>query len=607
MADQDDSSGGLMGNASAAPATSGISGGLMGTVNGLARLADPQLLMSLGFGLMSGARYGSNAGQGLLEGLNAYHQMKTSDLQNQLQRQQLQAGALGVQQNQFRLDAARKAWQEDQAAAQMPQGGLLGMPDQGTPQVSAPNTPFLPGISLMPTGQAAAPSVLPSAAGAAPQGSPAWLAPPSSQQIYGTTYPGGAGPNYTRAMAMFSQDPAAALGKAREDQLKLAQQNYAPQIQTLNGVVQSNSPTRDVKADPQLLATWQHYAIARGLDPDKDFNEENVRQVMGGVANAYRANLSLATEASTQWRTENGPLGSVYQTNPVTGERKQVKGEESLEDVDLGGGQHALVPTSQAAGKPKYSPYGIMDDTSIQEQAQAIAAYRQAPFTGNAARSPQAAAVMKAVYQLNPTYDATQFGAKGAAVRSFMAGKDGQTLDSVNTAVAHLQQLRDLSAALQNGNMTAINAARQTVSRWFGSDVPTNFDAVRNLAAGEVNKIATGGPGAEGDRDAARNSFLSSASPQQLTGAIDNVTGLMAGRLNSVRLRFRNATKMGDDDFDQMLLPETRAAMASHGGTASGNSGGGGTAPVRVNSPQEALKLAPGTVFMTPDGRLKVR
>lgn len=31
------------------------------------------------------------------------------------------------------------------------------------------------------------------------------------------------------------------------------------------------------------------------------------------------------------------------------------------------------------------------------------------------------------------------------------------------------------------------------------------------------------------------------------------------------------------------------------------------TAPVRVNNAQEALKLAPGTVFITPDGRRKVR
>ena len=36
-------------------------------------------------------------------------------------------------------------------------------------------------------------------------------------------------------------------------------------------------------------------------------------------------------------------------------------------------------------------------------------------------------------------------------------------------------------------------------------------------------------------------------------------------------------------------------------------SAGGGSAPIRVNTPEEARKLPPGTVFMTPDGRTKVR
>jgi CheY-like chemotaxis protein len=32
-----------------------------------------------------------------------------------------------------------------------------------------------------------------------------------------------------------------------------------------------------------------------------------------------------------------------------------------------------------------------------------------------------------------------------------------------------------------------------------------------------------------------------------------------------------------------------------------------GTAPVQVSSPEEAMKLPSGTVFVTPDGRTKVR
>jgi len=32
-----------------------------------------------------------------------------------------------------------------------------------------------------------------------------------------------------------------------------------------------------------------------------------------------------------------------------------------------------------------------------------------------------------------------------------------------------------------------------------------------------------------------------------------------------------------------------------------------GIVPVQISSPEEAMKLPPGTTFMTPDGRIKVR
>ena len=361
-------------------------------------------------------------------------------------------------------------------------------------------------------------------------------------------------------------DFAAGAKEVEALQYEQAQRQYMPAISTFDNIINSASPSDLIKRNMSLTAAWPRIAAAANVDP-ADKSDDNVRYALSAYRNALATGVNLPTVAPTvPHQTIKGPLGSEFDYNPVNHEKKEIKKEESLEDVDLGNGQHAMLPTSQAAGKPKFSPFAAVDETSVEEQAKAIASYRQAPFSGNAARSPQAAAVMRAVYQVNPNYDATQFGAKNAALKSFMAGKDGQTLDSVNTAVAHLQQLRDLAAALKNGNMTAINAARQTVSSWFGDNVPTSFDAVRNLAAGEVNKIATGGPGAEGDRDAARNSFLRSASPDQLTGNIDNVTGLMAGRLNSVRNRFKVATKMDDAAFDGMLLPETRVAMAAHGG-----------------------------------------
>lgn len=45
------------------------------------------------------------------------------------------------------------------------------------------------------------------------------------------------------------------------------------------------------------------------------------------------------------------------------------------------------------------------------------------------------------------------------------------------------------------------------------------------------------------------------------------------------------------------------AERQQRGGPQQGASGAGGSAPVRVSTPEEAMKLAPGTQFTTPDGR----
>lgn len=58
--------------------------------------------------------------------------------------------------------------------------------------------------------------------------------------------------------------------------------------------------------------------------------------------------------------------------------------------------------------------------------------------------------------------------------------------------------------------------------------------------------------------------------------------------------------------FNSYVNGRYRGRSGSSGIPLAG-SAGGGSAPIRVNTPDEARKLPPGTVFMTPDGRTKVR
>lgn len=329
--------------------TGGSSGGLMGALGGLARLADPQLLMSLGLGLASGARYGSNAGEGLLQGLQTYQGLKTSQLQRQLMGQQVQAGNIANQRQQMMLGAAQQALQGDQSAGPGTAPSLLGGLSGA---MEASQTPFLPGISPMP----AAGGVPPSAPSPS-QGLPAGLAPPSMSQIYNTTYPGGGSPGFNRAMAMFSQDPAAGLAKAREDQIKLAQQSYAPTIARLDQLIKADQPAKYMNGTgfQDLKAAWPQLAQTLGMDPDKDYNDQNVRLALSHVRNQLASSLQEPTsEPAMPLRTIKLLDGRMAQVEPGTGKVTPIASED-LQSVLGPNGQPTLVPRNQAAGMTPFN------------------------------------------------------------------------------------------------------------------------------------------------------------------------------------------------------------------------------------------------------------
>ncbi len=625
MADTDDSSSGLMGNTgntSATPTTSGNSGGILSTLGGLMKMADPQFLMSVGAGLMAGARYGSNAGEGLLQGLQLYHQTKTNDLQNRLQRQQIQEGQLGLQQRQMMLGAAQQAFNGGQGQTQppVPAGALPGA--QGA-QASG-SSPFLPGVSQMPAagGQ---PAPQPQAA---PQGLPASLQAPSMSQIYGTTFPGGASPNYTRGMALLSQDPAAALLKARDDQLKLAQENYAPGIAKLDTLIKSDTPSKYMKADPDLRQAWPQLATTLGMDPDKDYNDQNVRTALTYARNQMAASLSEPTEAPTNaLRTVQLPDGRTAQIDPVTG-KQTVQEASPLEKVIGPNGQPILVPNAKAAGMTPFNQ-SIFGASNMDDQTKELA-YQFAKVNGgklppwmssrgDAAKGAMANYIAQRASQEGLTGasmvaqgQATQ--AAGNVLKDFTSGATNKKLVAINTGVEHLDALNPLIDAMDSGNLTAINKARQFFEKQTGKPAPTNYSTLANMAVGEVSQAVMAGGGTGPERDDLAAPFKSSNAPDVLRGAVQQAITALAGKTDGLRTSWDAGTNGTQGAFERFLGPATKKALGipesaatPSSPSASTRNAAASTAPVRVSSPQEALALKPGTVFVTPDGRTKVR
>ena len=193
--------------------------------------------------------------------------------------------------------------------------------------------------------------------------------------------------------------------------------------------------------------------------------------------------------------------------------------------------------------------HGIMPDGSMDSNAeltaQAIAKGQLPPPTGMALLNPKNQRILGRVMEINPSYDFTDVTAKRAAATAFTTGKQGDALRFVSTANAHLDQMGDLVAAMENHDTKVINR----VSNWYkeqtGKPAPTTFDAVKNIVGQEVVKaiVANGGTGTE--RDEAAKSFSRSNSPAQLTEIIRHYRMIMGAQADNL-LAQRRAVGLSD-------------------------------------------------------------
>lgn len=394
-------------------------------------------------------------------------------------------------------------------------------------------------------------------------------------QIMGTTYPGGASPAYTRAMAMFSQDPMAALSKAREDQLKLAQQYYAPQIAQLDQIAHSDSPARYVQASPQLQATWQRMAPQLGFDPQKDLNDANVSTALTFASNNLKASLSQPTQAPpVQMQQIRGPLGQMLSRDPRTGEIKQEVAPQETAQFITPQGVRML---TKAEGIEKgYQPFNAtlfgaanMTDQSKEMAYQYYLQHQALP--PGFSRSPAANASMMNYIAQRAQQDGNSqasilankqaLTATQGVVKDFTSGKTSQTLNGLNTAISHMDQLDQAATALQNGNVQALNKLSNFFKTQFGSSTTTNFNVVKNFAAGEVAKAVLPGGGGEREREEIADAIKNSNSPEQLHNAIQTWRNLLAGKTEALRNQWDVGTNGSQGSFDKFLLPATKKAL----------------------------------------------
>ncbi len=259
-------------------------------------------------------------------------------------------------------------------------------------------------------------------------------------------------------------------------------------------------------------------------------------------------------------------------------------------------------------------------DPAMAKQVKALAEGRMAFPSGVALSKPYWQAMLGAVSQYDPSFDATNYNARNATLRGFSAGKEAQTVNALNTVAEHLGTLSDYADKLNNTQIPLVNRIANTYLAETGDPRIAQFETARKAAADEVAKVWRNTGGSQADIEENLKNLDGAQSPAQLHAAIGTLVKLIGGKLSALQDQYKQG--MGTAAQRQSLVsPGAQKAFSNVlqkagmendiGGESSLAQPGAEAAPASSNEPARPTSqaefdaLPSGAMFINPkDGQL---
>ena len=241
-------------------------------------------------------------------------------------------------------------------------------------------------------------------------------------------------------------------------------------------------------------------------------------------------------------------------------EKVQAMRDASGAGGNLGGGGGSAAPvTLNEKGKNEDAIKGL----SAQDQStvKAIAEYR---FPVSNLRNKNMMALVKKAYEYNPTFDTKEYAVKAAVRKDFTSGKTANNINSLNTAVGHLEQMFDKAQALKNTDIPAWNWIANKGLQATGDKRIAGFNQTAIAVESELASVFKGMGATDQEIKAWRDGFSSSSSPAQFKESIvDSSTKLMGSRLDALRNKYEQG--MGEPANFKLLSKRSHDILKKMG------------------------------------------
>lgn len=334
----------------------------------------------------------------------------------------------------------------------------------------------------------------------------------------------------------------------------------------------------DERADALMQESWAK-------------NWEDLR-TSKGLADADMPHMSRPSFRDLQSKAMQDPG---YRAERVDAERQRVDDDRIRHEGVMERNADRRLAASAGGAIPD-------DDPSIKAAARYGIDPRVLLGRGNAA---QRRATVDAILKENPKFDERLYGSSSKALTDFFSGgqqSPGNRVTNANTAIAHLDTYQEMVRAFGSHDVNVLNRAKKLWETEFGSPAPNNLGLAAQFVANEVGKAVM--PSSTGEERDHFEQFLSAikSQPQQL-GAAQTMQQFLVGQVSSLEQAYSGKT-FRDDFRERFLSPRTRQIYDAMPNPMSAKADKNMPRP---KTPEDAMKLKPGTQFVDPSGVVRTR
>lgn len=167
-------------------------------------------------------------------------------------------------------------------------------------------------------------------------------------------------------------------------------------------------------------------------------------------------------------------------------------------------------------------------------------------------------AIMQRVMQYDPSYSSQ----RPTVLKDFTSGKTANNITAMNTVIAHMGTVKELTEALQNNDIQTVNRIVNAAKTEFGNPNINNAEIAIQAMGNELMRVFRQVNASQHEVEAWERKFnAAKGSPAQLAGALQVGAELLQGRLDAVNDQWKRGMGV-ESDFPEILSAKSKAALA---------------------------------------------